>query len=105
MVAHGQSVYPCHEDGIQFGPYLTTALDEVGCDVSLSWVGLGWVVLWLGWVQNAPIPSEIAYATLWDSGADYLPPARWPVGSPRPERLPMPRGRYSIRSVSNDGAR
>ncbi|CAN0261329.1 unnamed protein product, partial [Ascophyllum nodosum] len=32
-------------------------------------------------------------------------PARWPVGSPRPERLPMPRGRYSIRSVSNDGAR
>ena len=55
--------------------------------------------------QNAPIPSEIAYATLWDSGVDYLPPARWPVGSPRPERLPMPRGRYSIRSVSNDGAR
>ena len=54
--------------------------------------------------QNAP-PSEIAYATLWDSGVDYLPPARWPVGSPRPERLPMPRGRYSIRSVSNDGAR
>ena len=49
--------------------------------------------------------SEIAYATLWDSGVDYLPPARWPVGSPRPERLPMPRGRYSIRSVSNDGAR
>ena len=48
LVAHGQSVYPCHEDGIQFGPYLTTALDEVGCDVSLSWVGLGWVVLWLG---------------------------------------------------------
>ena len=42
LVAHGQSVYPCHEDGIQFGPYLTTALDEVGCDVSLSWVGLGW---------------------------------------------------------------
>ena len=41
LVAHGQSVYPCHEDGIQFGPYLTTALDEVGCDVSLSWVGLG----------------------------------------------------------------
>ena len=29
--------------------------------------------------QNAP-PSEIAYATLWDSGVDYLPPARWPVG-------------------------
>ena len=51
LVAHGQSVYPCHEDGIQFGPYLTTALDEVGCDVSLSWVGLGWVVLWLGWVR------------------------------------------------------
>ena len=46
LVAHGQSVYPCHENGIQFGPYLTTALDEVGCDVSLSWVGLGWVVLW-----------------------------------------------------------
>ena len=41
LVAHGQSVYPCHEDGIQFDPYLTTALDEVGCDVSLSWVG--WV--------------------------------------------------------------
>ena len=54
--------------------------------------------------QNAP-PSEIAYATLSDSGVDYLPPARWPVGSLRPERLPMPRGRYSIRSVSNDGAR
>ena len=54
--------------------------------------------------QNAP-PSEIAYATLWDSGVDYLPPARWPVGSPRPERLPMPRGRYSVRPVSNDGAR
>ena len=51
LVAHGQSVYPCHEDGIQFGPYLTTALDEVGCDVSLSWVGLGWVLLWLGWVR------------------------------------------------------
>ena len=51
LVAHGQSVYPCHEDGIQFGPYLTTALDEVGSDVSLSWVGLGWVVLWLGWVR------------------------------------------------------
>ena len=51
LVAHGQSVYPCHEDGIRFGPYLTTALDEVGCDVSLSWVGLGWVVLWLGWVR------------------------------------------------------
>ena len=51
LVAHGQSVYPCHEDGIQFGPYLTTALDEVGCDVSLSWVGLGCVVLWLGWVR------------------------------------------------------
>ena len=48
---------------------------------------------------------EIAYATLWDSGVDYFPPARWPVGSPWPERLPMPRGRYSIRSVSNDGAR
>ena len=111
LVAHGQSVYPCHEDGIQFGPYLTTALDEVGCDVSLSWVGLGWVmsVLLIQNIprkknQNAP-PSEIAYATLWDSGVDYLPPARWPVGSPRPERLPMPRGRYSIRSVSNDGAR
>ena len=98
LVAHGQSVYPCHENGIQFGPYLTTALDEVGCDVSLSWVGLGWI-------QNAPIPSEIAYDILWDSGVDYFPPARWPVGSPRPERLPMPRGRYSIRSVSNDGAR
>ena len=53
--------------------------------------------------QKAP-PSEIAYASLWDSGVDYLPPARWPVGSPRPERLPMPRGRYSIRSVSNDAA-
>ena len=111
MVAHGQSVYPCHEDGIQFGPYLTTALDEVGCDVSLSWVGSGWVmsVLLIQNIprkknQNAP-PSEIAYATLWDSGVDYLPPARWPVGSPRPERLPMPRGRYSIRSVFNDGAR
>ena len=51
LVAHGQSVYPCHEDGIQFGPYPTTALDEVGYDVSLSWVGLGWVVLWLGWVR------------------------------------------------------
>ena len=51
LVAHGQSVYPCHENGIRFGPYLTTALDEVGCDVSLSWVGLGWVVLWLGWVR------------------------------------------------------
>ena len=46
--------------------------------------------------QNAPIRSEIAYATLWDSGVDYLPPARWPIGSPRPERLPIPRGRYSI---------
>ena len=44
LVAHGQSVYPCHEDGIQFGPYLTTALDEVGCDVSLSWVGFVGVV-------------------------------------------------------------
>ena len=43
VVAHGQSVYPCHEDGIQFGPYRTTALDEVGCDVFLSWVGLVWV--------------------------------------------------------------
>ena len=95
MVAHGQSVYPCDEDGIQFGPYLTTALDEVGLRR----------VLELGWVQNAPIPSEIVYATLWDSGVDYLPPARWPVDSPQPERLPMPRGRYSIRSVSNDGAR
>ena len=111
LVAHGQSVYPCHEDGIQFGPYLTKALDEVGCDVSLSWVGLGWVmsVLLIQNIprkknQNAP-PSEIAYATLRDSGVDYLPPARWPVGSPRPERLPMPRGRYSIRSVFNDGAR
>ena len=51
LVAHGQSVYPCYEDGIQLGPYLTTALNEVGCDVSLSWVGLGWVVLWLGWVR------------------------------------------------------
>ena len=59
----------------------------------------------MGKNQNAPIPSEIAYATLWDSGIDYLPPARWPVGSPWPERLPMPRGRYSIRSVSNDGAK
>ena len=111
LVAHGQSVYPCHENGIQFGPYLTTALDDVGCDVSLSWVGLGWVmsVLLIQNIprrknQNAP-PSEIAYATLWDSGVDYLPPARWPVGSPRPERLPMPRGRYSIRSVFNDVAR
>ena len=51
LVGHGQSVYPCHEDGIQFGTYLTTALDEVGCDVSLSWVGLVWVALWLGWVR------------------------------------------------------
>ena len=87
------------------------ALDEVGCDVSLSWIDLGWVISVL-LIQNIPRkknqnapPSEIAYATLWDSGVDYLPPARWPVGSPRPERLPMPRGRYSIRSVSNDGAR
>ena len=78
LVAHGQSVYPCHEDGIQLGPYLTTALDEVGCDVSLSWVGLGWVMSVLGShsflggkYQNAP-PSEIAYATLWDSGVVYL---------------------------------
>ena len=33
-----------------FGPYLTTALDEVGCDLSLSWVGLGWVGYCCGWV-------------------------------------------------------
>ena len=39
---------------------------------------------------------EIAYATLWDSGEDYFPPSRWPVSSPWPERLPMPRGRYGF---------
>ena len=38
---------------------------------------------------------ESAYATLWDSGVDYFPPARWPVGSSWPKCLPMPRGRYA----------
>ena len=50
LVAHGQSVYPCDEDGIQFGPYLTTALDEVGLRrvLELGWFGLGSVVVGLG---------------------------------------------------------